>query len=108
MLINRYSTFVKDIEPKGFDLITIDGFLARESINSVKTVLYSADRRQQMVNHNYRNATIHYSYSVLQKRLAFIVENIIGDNCSPLGPDLNDRQRLPLHLKEKAPARMAS
>jgi glycosyltransferase involved in cell wall biosynthesis len=107
MLINRYATFVKDIEPKGFDLIAIDGFLSKESINSVKTVLYSLDRRRQMVNHNYSNATVHYSYSVLQKRLAFIVENIFGNNGLPLGPDLTDRERFPSPLTEKAPAQLA-
>ena len=27
VLINRYSIFVRDIEPKGFKLLTIDGFV---------------------------------------------------------------------------------
>jgi glycosyltransferase involved in cell wall biosynthesis len=106
MLINRYTTFVKDIEPKGFDLIAIDGFLSKESINSVKTVLHSLDRRRQMVNHNYSNATIHYSYSVLQKRLAFIVENIFGNSEQPLGSGLKDRERIPSPLTGKAPAQL--
>jgi glycosyltransferase involved in cell wall biosynthesis len=30
LLINRYAIFVRDIEPKGFDLIVMDGFLDQE------------------------------------------------------------------------------
>lgn len=107
MLINRYSTFVKDIEPKDFDLIAIDGFLTEESIKSVKSVLHSSDRRRRMVSHNYSNATIHYSYSVLQKRLIFLLENIFGNDTSQLELKITDRKQDITRLKEITPARSA-
>jgi len=67
LLINRYATFVRDIEPKGFDLIAMDGYLNRKTVSRVKEILTSPERREIMVNTNYGIALKHYSYAVLQK-----------------------------------------
>jgi glycosyltransferase involved in cell wall biosynthesis len=56
ILVNRYSTFKKDIEPKGFDLITIDGHLTSQVVHNVREILESPKRRKRMVNHNYKTA----------------------------------------------------
>jgi glycosyltransferase involved in cell wall biosynthesis len=53
VLINRYAIFVRDIEPKGFDLIAMDGFLTRRTIEAVRHVLLSSERREQMVGRAY-------------------------------------------------------
>ena len=78
MLINRYATFIKDIEPLGFDLIVMDGFLTKRNIEQVKEVLVDIDRREKMVNHNYSIAKRRYSYSVLEKKINSIMEDIFG------------------------------
>ncbi len=78
ILINRYEVFVRDIEPQGFDLIVMDGFITDRVVNQVRDVLESPQRRDGMVNHNYKVATRHYSYSVLRKRLAFLMANFFG------------------------------
>jgi glycosyltransferase involved in cell wall biosynthesis len=78
MLINRYEVFVRDIEPHGFDLIVMDGFLSEKVVRQVREVLESPQRKERMVNHNYELATRHYSYSVLRKRLAFLIANFFG------------------------------
>ena len=67
LLINRYGTFVRDIEPKGFDLIVMDGYLNRKTISRVKEILTSPECREAMVNKNYEIALKYYSYAVLQK-----------------------------------------
>jgi mannosylglucosylglycerate synthase len=67
LLINRYATFVRDIEPKGFDLIAMDGYLNHQTVLRVKEVLTSPERREIMVNTNYEIALKHYSYAVLEK-----------------------------------------
>ncbi|NIV98345.1 glycosyltransferase, partial [Candidatus Saccharibacteria bacterium] len=59
LLINRYATFVQDIEPKEFDLIVMDGYLTRKTVLNVKEVLESPDRRAKMVNINYEVASRH-------------------------------------------------
>jgi mannosylglucosylglycerate synthase len=78
VLINRYAIFVRDIEPKGFDLVAMDGFLTRRTIEAVRHVLHSADRREQMVVHNYRIAAKHYSYAVLRRWLKTLLVNLFG------------------------------
>jgi glycosyltransferase involved in cell wall biosynthesis len=80
LLINRYATFVRDIEPKGFDLVVMDGFLSSKNIQSVKEILSSPRRRQDMVETNYRTARKYYSYTVLQRRLSALLVNFFGIN----------------------------
>ena len=76
ILVNRYATFIKDIEPKGFDLITIDGHLTSQVVYHVREILESPKRKKRMVNHNYKIAKQHYSYKVLQQQLNAIINKI--------------------------------
>lgn len=78
LLINRYAIFVRDIEPQGFDLIVMDGFLTRKNIEQVKEIIMSSERREQMVENNYSIAAKHYSYSVLQKKLNYLLNLFFG------------------------------
>ena len=95
MLINRYAIFVRDIEPLGFDIVSMDGFLTKRTVQSVKEILKSTDRKEKMVNHNYEIATRHFSYSVLQKRLDSIMINFFGE---PQLCKVESKQH-PVHLK---------
>jgi glycosyltransferase involved in cell wall biosynthesis len=78
LLINRYATFVKDIEPKGFDLIAMDGYLTHKTVQKVREVLDSSKRREKMVNNNYEIAKRHYSYAVLRRWLNTLLTNFFG------------------------------
>jgi glycosyltransferase involved in cell wall biosynthesis len=78
MLINRYAIFVRDIEPKGFDLIGMDGFLSKKNVEKVREILTSNQRRYQMVDHNYQVAQRYYSYSVLRRWLNTLMANFFG------------------------------
>lgn len=78
LLINRYAIFVRDIEPKGFDLIVMDGFLTEKIVDRVRQVLESDARREQMVAHNYSIAKRYYSYSVLRHGLNMLIYNFFG------------------------------
>jgi glycosyltransferase involved in cell wall biosynthesis len=78
LLINRYATFVRDIEPKGFDLIEMDGYLTHQIVKKVKEVLESPQRCQQMVNTNYEVAYRHYSFTVLRRWLNILLTNFFG------------------------------
>lgn len=80
VLVNRYSIFRTDIEPKGFDVITMDGFVTRSVIEQVKRVTGDAEYRQQMVDHNYELATKFFSYSVLKRKLRAILCNFTGQD----------------------------
>jgi glycosyltransferase involved in cell wall biosynthesis len=79
ILINRYDTFVRDIEPLGFDLAVMDGFLTRKTVQKVKEILESPEKREKLVNKNYEIAARHYSYNELEKRLNAIMMNFFGE-----------------------------
>lgn len=78
ILINRYSIFVRDIEPKGFDLVTMDGYLDRKTVEKVREVLNSPQRLEDMVATNYAIARRYYSYATLRRSLNSILINIFG------------------------------
>ena len=78
LLINRYAIFIKDIEPKGFDLIVMDGFLTKKNVQQVQEILQDDQRRQKMVTENYHIARRYYSYSVLEKKLNAIIIGLTG------------------------------
>jgi glycosyltransferase involved in cell wall biosynthesis len=78
LLINRYATFVRDIEPKGFDLVVMDGYLTKKNVQRVTEILQSAQRRQQMVESNYAIASRHYSYAMLRRWLGTLMVNFFG------------------------------
>jgi hypothetical protein len=78
LLINRYATFVRDIEPKGFDLVVMDGYLTKKNVQQVTEILQSAQRRQQMVESNYAIASRHYSYAMLRRWLGTLMVNFFG------------------------------
>ncbi|MBW1940617.1 MAG: glycosyltransferase family 4 protein [Deltaproteobacteria bacterium] len=79
MLVNRYATFVRDIEPQGFDLAVMDGFLSKKTVQNVKEIIESPDRRKQMGEVNYQIASRYYSYSMLRNKLNAIITNFFGD-----------------------------
>ena len=66
VLINRYSIFVRDIEPKGFRLLTMDGFVTPSIARRVDQILRNPELRQEIVDHNYEVARQFYSYSVVR------------------------------------------
>jgi len=78
VVINRYSIFIEDIEPKGFRLAQIDGFITKETVRYVQHCLEDDDYRRKMVNHNYNLARTYYGYGVVQRSLRSILNQLTG------------------------------
>ena len=78
VLVNRYSIFIQDIEPKGFKTITMDGFVTNAVVESVREVIANPDLREMMVTTNYERASRHFSYSILRRRLQTLLINVLG------------------------------
>jgi glycosyltransferase involved in cell wall biosynthesis len=78
VLVNRYAIFVSDIEPKGFKVITMDGFLTRQVLDQVRRVVSDAEYRQEMVDHNYELGKAFYSYAVLRRKLRSLITVFTG------------------------------
>ena len=78
VLVNRYSIFISDIEPKGFQVITMNGFLTRDVVNHVQRVINDEEYRKKMVDHNYDLGRAFFSYTVLRRKLRALVTNYTG------------------------------
>ncbi len=78
LLVNRYSVYIVDIEPNGFDVVTIDGFLTRQAVEEVRHVLLDPERRRQMVETNFRIARRFFSFPVLRRRLSTMLGSFYG------------------------------
>ena len=78
VLVNRYSIFISDIEPKGFQVITMDGFLTRDVVQQVERVVGDPVYRTSMVDHNYELGKAFFSYPVLRRKLRALITNFTG------------------------------
>ncbi len=78
VLINRYAIFARDIEPKGFRLPVMDGFLTRSVVDEVRRLLDEPAYRQDVVDNNYAMAKRFFSYSVLRRSIRTLITNITG------------------------------
>lgn len=73
IVVNRYSIYISDIEPKDFDVITIDGFVDGETVSKIEKVLSDRNRREEMVEKNYDVALQHFSYEILEESLNHLI-----------------------------------
>ena len=69
IVVNTYSIYLKDIKPKGFKVIEIDGYVTDKAVEQARAVLDDPKLRQEMVEHDYELAKKHFSYSVLHQGL---------------------------------------
>ena len=57
IVVNRYSIYKVDIEPRGFDVITIDGFATKKCITKINRILENDELREKMVIKNFELGT---------------------------------------------------
>ncbi len=69
IVVNTYSIYTKDIKPKGFSVIEIDGFVTSQAVEKTKQILDNPDLCQAMVDHNYKLGKKFFSYAVLHQGL---------------------------------------
>ena len=78
VLVNRYSTFIADIEPKGFEVITMNGFLTRHVLDQVRRVIADDEYRTRMVSQSFELGKKFFSYAVLRRKLRSLITNFTG------------------------------
>jgi glycosyltransferase involved in cell wall biosynthesis len=69
IVVNTYSIYTMDIQPKGFDVIELDGYVTEDAVAKTRKVLQEPQMREAMVNRNYEIAKRHYAYSELRQKL---------------------------------------
>lgn len=76
IVVNTYSIYLKDIKPKGFKVIEIDGYVTDKAVEQTKQILDNPELRQEMVDHDYALAKKFFSYTVLHQNLRnYMVEH---------------------------------
>lgn len=80
IIVNRYSIYIADIEPKGFDVIPIEGFVTGDTIEKVFYILKNTEEREKMIANNYRLGIKYFSYEVLEKLLIKMI-NVLEIQC---------------------------
>lgn len=78
VLVNRYSTFVRDIEPKGFKTPVMNDVITSEVVEEVRRVIEDEDYKRQIVEQNFAVARRFYSYSVLRDSLRSLLDKVTG------------------------------
>jgi len=76
LLVNRYDIFMRDIEPKGFRTITIDGYVNNYAVSQVRNLLNDPELRREMTDTNYKLGKKYYSYEVLRNKLRTVLSTV--------------------------------
>jgi len=76
IFVNRYSIYIRDIEPHGFKVIPIDGVVTKKSVEQSWEIIENEALATQWAEHNYQLGLKHYSHSVLQKQLRAIISHL--------------------------------
>ena len=69
IVVNAYSIYTKDIKPKGFSVVEIDGYVTSAAVEKTNKILDDPDLRQKMVDLNYDLGLQYFSYGVLHRGL---------------------------------------
>ena len=74
IVVNRYSIYVEDIEPCGFQVISFESFVTKEIAGRIKEIL-KPENLQASVEKNYVLGKKYFSYEVLEELLIPIIES---------------------------------
>jgi len=77
IVVNKYVIYTLDIDPKGFRVIALDGYVNEEAIQKTREILTDPEKREKMVKHNYRLTKRYYSLSVLRRKLKNLIREIL-------------------------------
>jgi len=83
IVVNTYSIYLKDIQPKGFKVIEIDGYVTDKAVEQTKQVLDNPELCKEMVDHDYELGKKYFSYTVLERILShyMIEHNYMAPEC---------------------------
>jgi hypothetical protein len=73
-VVNRYTIFVEDIEPLGFEVIPFESFVTQEVVDRIKLFL-EPEKLNRAADQNYELGKRHFSYEVLERKLLPLIES---------------------------------
>ena len=78
IVVNTYAIYQMDIQPKGFEVIQLDGYVTDHAVQATLNILDDPAARRNMVDRNYDIARQCYSYQVLQRKLGVLIQDSIA------------------------------
>ena len=78
LVVNQYSIYEIDINPKGFHTIEFNGFITERCVELAQRALHDEMWVQDMVDTNYQIARRHYSFTILQHHFQALLTNMFG------------------------------
>ena len=78
IVCNRYSIYRTDIEPRGFAVIAMDGYVTEEVVEQTRRVLTDEAYRREVVERNYKLGSRFFSYRVLETQLRALLSSFAG------------------------------
>lgn len=78
LVMQNYEIFKLDIQPKGFEVITINGFLTEDVVNKVEQVLQKPSIAREWTEKNFQLGRKYYSFETLEVRLSTLLEEAFG------------------------------
>ncbi len=74
IVVNRYSIFVEDIEPCGFEVIPFESYVTQEVVDRIRLFL-EPENLSRAADRNYELGKRYFSYEVLEKKLLPLIES---------------------------------
>lgn len=75
---NRYSNYRTDIEPRGFDVIAMNGFVSDRVVERARRAMTDAAYRSEMVQRNFELGRRFFSFQVLENQLRALLTAFAG------------------------------
>ena len=79
LMMCAYDVYRADIRPKGFRVIEFEDYITEETVRRTRELLQDEGLVAEMVAHNYALARRHYSFAVLERLLAGLLERCLGE-----------------------------
>ncbi len=79
IVVNNYSIYSTDIEPKGFKVIEIDGYVTEEALQKTRQWLRNPEIVKEATEHNYALGRRYFSYSILQHKIRNLIIDCLGE-----------------------------
>lgn len=79
LVVNRYSVYEIDIQPKGFRVVEFDNYISEATVRDARDLIEDPARAREWADINYDLACRHYSFAVLERRLGALVSECLGE-----------------------------
>lgn len=77
IVVNTYSIYARDIKPKGFAVVEIDGYVTDDAVAETRRLLEDPALRDKMAHQNYAVAARHFSFEVLHRKLTSLIPDCL-------------------------------